>query len=199
MQKNNKGFAKLFVVMLAVVFGALAVYFLVGRNISPAVQDIAPTVDGVVTPRVDEKQPDTKNSVVDTSTWKTYTSPDMGFSIQYPVDWLVEKIDPKVSSIPIVTIYSPTNPPGMDKEGNYIEVLIDPRPLSQITNLLSNNKDNQEAITIIDSQKAYQYKNISSKMVTTFVQYKSKVYSIGGVPFDDAIIMKSLSTFKFTK
>lgn len=47
MQKNNKGFAKLFVVMLAVVFGALAVYFLVGRNISPAVQDIAPTVGGI--------------------------------------------------------------------------------------------------------------------------------------------------------
>ena len=44
MQKNNKGFAKLFVVMLAVVFGALAVYFLVGRNVSPVVENIAPTV-----------------------------------------------------------------------------------------------------------------------------------------------------------
>ncbi len=41
--------------MLAVVFGALAVYFLVGRNISPAVQDIAPTVDGVV--ESNEKNP----------------------------------------------------------------------------------------------------------------------------------------------
>ena len=89
MQKNNKGFAKLFVVMLAVVFGALAVYFLVGRNISPAVQDIAPTVDGVVVPKVAEKQTDTKNPVVDTSNWKTYTSTKYGFSLKYPSAWKV--------------------------------------------------------------------------------------------------------------
>ena len=137
---------------------------------------------------------------VDTSTWKTYTGSELGISVQYPSDWIVEASSPENSLTPGVTIYSAKNPPSMEIIGESFAISIDTRTdIEQIRGLYNGSGRYQEQTITIGSQKAYQYKDMSTKTLVAYIPYKGKIYTINAAPFDNSIILKALSTFKFTQ
>ena len=83
MMENQKGFANIALIILAVIIVGAAGYFVLTNKVSapatPQDQEVIPTLT-VAQP------PPTPTSRIDTSTWKTYRNEKLGYQIQFPND-----------------------------------------------------------------------------------------------------------------
>lgn len=192
MKNNKKGFIG-FPVLIAIILGIVVLGG--GAYIYKNKKAEAPAAVDTETQQINNS-----SSQTDTSNWKTYMSSELGISVQYPPDWVVDS-DPKQSLMPMVAIYSKTNPLSTpDIIGESLVISIDTRTnIEQIRGLYNSSGRYQEQITTIGSQKAYQYKDMSTKTLTMYTTYKGKIYTFNAVPFDDSLIIKALTTFKFTE
>ncbi|MBI2029953.1 hypothetical protein HYT02_06045 [Candidatus Gottesmanbacteria bacterium] len=177
----------------------VAGYFILSSRNQKQTASVFPSQTPTVIPTIDSR-----------INWKTYTNTDLGFSIQYPEDYLYEEIDAGVTHSPY-TSYSLIDLQG---NGNKIEIAVAENDnnysLDKIIGngpLLSYSKDildNENVNNIeVDGVEALRIDNIPVGLAgirseILFIK-KNKIYQIILVPSEAKvdIFNQILSTFQF--
>jgi hypothetical protein len=134
--------------------------------------------------------------------WSLYTNNELGYSIQYPKDWIVDEyaLDESVSVAREVTI----TPPEAEPFVGYLSMGIDPRPLDLIRYVYNSEEDRpftEQEIEFAD-KKAFRYSidyreyGEEGMSVYIYIPYKGKIYWVASGRYDLQEVQQAIASFQ---
>ncbi len=133
--------------------------------------------------------------------WTVYKNNSLGFSIQYPDDWIVDEyaLDPNVSLDPSVSI----TPPDPEPMLGYITVSLESRNLAAVHDVYMGETYNGENIFVEETGEIaghhtveYAYKKDGRDERTIYLLNEGKVYSIGTDKYTLPEVRQAIESFK---
>jgi len=152
--------------------------------------------------------PETQFSEADYEGWKTFTNEELGYSIKYPSDWIVNDCDGCSSRETTI------NPSNAEDFVSYISIGIDDRDIKGIRKLLTDSDwrgrdidpkytPYTESEIIFSNEQAYQflrpYQNSNAVLIRQlFVKHNGLLYDIDTQRDENPFVRQILASFKFT-
>lgn len=178
----------LLIILIVVVLAGIGFF---GWNYlqSKKVETVTPVATApVVTPKVSVKvTPSVSPSVVSTADWKTYENKDLGFSLKYPADFLINASKGEIADY-LVKL-------------NSAKTSVDIRVTGQIDKTISSWELSNAKIskTTIDGLNWTVVEDKGNNLIHYFINNGDSGYDIFANNGSLDILESILSTFKFTK
>lgn len=193
------------VVLTIVIMAGLAGggYYYLNKQQTKEKNDLQAQIDDLNAKLVAEKKASEAAAAVDTTSWKTYSSTNYGFSFKYPNDWEVRDLTSANSQIKNLSFYVGANPTS-SKEDTLFNVEIVNSPVA--TELATATGTKQEVTKYGTSATEVTSTNQTTNASTIlyYIGKNSKTYIISGkstyTSDPNTVIGNQISdTFQFTK
>jgi len=152
--------------------------------------------------------PETQFSEADYEGWKTFTNEELGYSIKYPSDWIVNDCDGCSSRETTI------NPSNAEDFVGYVFIGAADGDMEEIKKTFTNSdyyggSPNVENKIIFSNKKAYQfltpYRDSNKKSdeekyyaISIFIPHNKTIYSVNSQKLQEPEIKQILASFKFT-